>query len=155
MSGNRRPLAGRVLAALALVALAAGVVMAVRQWSARPAPHPAPTALDPRESMPHDSVHARFVRDKEEEKEKTAWRDDVPGADLDRLSPERREIFLRIANTRRCTCGCGYTLAACRTYDTSCEKSLPKVTALLDSVSRGLIADASGSRERPTIDSRH
>jgi len=102
--------------------------------------------------MPHDSIHARFARDGEDG-EKTRWRDEVPGADLDRLSAERREIFLRIANTRGCTCGCGYTLAACRTYDTSCEKSLPKVTALLDSVSRGLIADAAGSRERPATDS--
>jgi hypothetical protein len=102
--------------------------------------------------MPHDSIHARFAQG-EGEAEKTRWRDDVPGADLEGWSPERREIFLRLANTRRCTCGCGYTLAACRTYDTSCEKSLPKVTALRDSVARGLIADAAGSRLRPPTDS--
>jgi len=138
-----------MLAALALVALVAGVSMAVRQWSVRPAPpHPAVTPSDPREAMPRDSIHARFARG-ESDVEKTRWRDDVPGADLDGLSPQRREIFLRLANTRRCTCGCGYTLAACRTYDTSCEKSLPKVVALLDSVSQGLIADAVGARTRP------
>jgi len=147
---NRPPLPGRVLAALALVALAAGVAIAVRQWSPRPqSPHPAPVVQDIRQSMPHDSIHARFARESDGD-EKNQWRDEVPGVDLDRLSPQRREIFIRIANTRRCTCGCGYTLAACRTYDTSCEKSLPKATALLDSVAHGWIADASGARERPT-----
>jgi hypothetical protein len=138
-----------VLAALALVALAAGVAMAVRQWSLRPkAPHPAPVVRDIRESMPHDSIHARFARASSDE-EKSRWRDEVPGADLAGLTPARREIFLRLVNTRRCTCGCGYTLAACRAYDTSCEKSLPKVTALLDSVAHGWIADAAGARTRP------
>jgi len=103
--------------------------------------------------MPHDSIHARFARARGDE-EKSRWRDDVPGADLDALPAARREIFIRLVNTRRCTCGCGYTLAACRAYDTTCEKSLPKVTALLDSVAHGWIADAEGARTRPQEDSR-
>jgi hypothetical protein len=150
MIGNGPRLAGRALAVLALVALVAGVSMAVRQWSARPAPpHPVTLATDPREGMPHDSVHAAFRQGGVDDDEKSRWRDEVPGADVAALTPERREIFLRLVNTRRCTCGCGYTLAACRAYDTSCEKSLPKVTALLDSVSVGRITDVSRARVRP------
>jgi hypothetical protein len=150
MIGNGPRLPGRALAVLALVALVAGVSMAVRQWSTRPAPpHPATLATDPREAMPHDSVHAAFRHGGVDDDEKNRWRDELPGADVAALTPERREIFLRLANTRRCTCGCGYTLAACRAYDTSCEKSLPKATALLDSVSQGWISDAIGARTRP------
>ena len=80
---------------------------------------------------------------------KNEWVEAVPGIDEAGLSPEQRELFVRFANAERCTCGCGFTLAACRRFDSSCEVSLPRVEALLDSVRRGLLADASGLRERP------
>lgn len=80
---------------------------------------------------------------------KDQWVDELTRVDLAALGPERGELFLRFANTRRCTCGCGFTLAACQVYDPSCEVSGPIVDALLDSVSRGLLADARGLRERP------
>jgi len=81
--------------------------------------------------------------------EKTRWIDDLPEVELASLDAGRREIFLRQVNTRRCTCGCGYTLAACRIYDASCDKSLPRVRAVFDSVASGLLANANGMRERP------
>lgn len=82
---------------------------------------------------------------------KTGWRDDVPGIDLAALEPAAREVFLRHANSRMCTCGCGFTLAACRTYDPTCPVSLPRVEALRDSVQQGLIASARGLRKRLTV----
>ena len=80
---------------------------------------------------------------------KTGWRDEVPGIDLAALAPARREVFLRYANSEMCTCGCGFTLAACRTYDTTCPVSLPRVEKLRDSVVAGRVASARGLRERP------
>jgi hypothetical protein len=75
--------------------------------------------------------------------------DEIPGADLAGLDPARAETFLRFANARRCTCGCGFTLAACRRFDPSCEVSGPLVAALLDSVAHGWVSDARGLRRRP------
>ena len=80
---------------------------------------------------------------------KTGWRDEVPGVDLATLAPAQRDLFLRVANTQKCTCGCGFTLAGCRTYDTTCPVSGPRVRALADSVRRGWIASARGLRARP------
>ena len=74
------------------------------------------------------------------------WVDEIPGIDVADLGPERREIFIRFANAQRCTCGCGYTLAGCRVYDSTCEVSLPLVEALLDSVRAGHIRTAEGIR---------
>ncbi|MFM7232007.1 MAG: hypothetical protein ACKOC6_04935 [bacterium] len=81
--------------------------------------------------------------------QKTRWVDDIPDLELAALSEDRREVFLRIANGRSCTCGCGYTLAACRRWDTSCDVSGPRARALYDSVRAGRIRSAEGFRERP------
>ena len=80
---------------------------------------------------------------------KSRWTEEIGGVDLSALSPDQLELVVRHANARRCTCGCGYTLAACRTYDPTCPKSGPIVEALRDSVLAGRIRDANGLRERP------
>lgn len=80
---------------------------------------------------------------------KTAWVDDIPDLDLGALSAPARATFLRIANGRRCGCGCGFTLAGCRRFDSECEVSGPRALALYDSVRAGRIADAGGFPERP------
>ena len=80
---------------------------------------------------------------------KKAWVDDIPDLELDALSPKARDRFLRIANGRRCTCGCGFTLAGCRRFDSECEYSGPRAAALYDSVRSGKIADAQGFPPRP------
>jgi hypothetical protein len=81
---------------------------------------------------------------------KTGWRNDVRGIDLDALAPRQRTLMLRYANSEMCTCGCGFTLAACRTYDLTCPVSGPKVEALRDSIVAGRITSAAGLRERLT-----
>ena len=80
---------------------------------------------------------------------KSEWVEAVPGIDDSRLTARQRETFVRFANAERCTCGCGFTLAACRAFDSSCEVSLPRVQALLDSVVAGGIEVPPGLRERP------
>jgi hypothetical protein len=80
---------------------------------------------------------------------KTRWVDEVPGIDLLALAREQREVFLRFVNARSCTCGCGYTLGACRNFDPTCEVSGPLIAALFDSVAAGRITSVAGLRERP------
>jgi len=80
---------------------------------------------------------------------KTGWRDDVRGVDLDAMTTRQRALMLRYANSEMCTCGCGFTLAACRTYDLTCPVSLPRVEALRDSILAGRIGTAPGLREPP------
>ena len=80
---------------------------------------------------------------------KTGWRDEVRGIDLAVFTPKQREIFVRMANAQACTCGCGFTLAACRENDLTCPVSLPRVEALRDSVLAGYVKSAAGLRARP------
>ena len=80
---------------------------------------------------------------------KKKWVDDIPDLDLGSLSPGARETFLRIANGRRCTCGCGFTLAGCRRFDSECDVSGPRAQALFDSVRTGRITSADEFPERP------
>jgi hypothetical protein len=80
---------------------------------------------------------------------KNRWMDDIKELELASLTPAQHELFLRIANTRHCTCGCGYTLAGCRAYDSECETSAPLVRALYDSARAGLLHQTNGLRSRP------
>ena len=80
---------------------------------------------------------------------KKRWVDDIPDLDLASLSPGARETFLRIANGRRCTCGCGFTLAGCRRFDSECDVSGPRAQALFDSVRTGRITSVDGFPARP------
>jgi hypothetical protein len=83
---------------------------------------------------------------------KTGWRDEVRGIDLGVFATKQREVFLRMANAEACTCGCGFTLAACRENDLTCPVSLPRVEALRDSVLAGHIRSVAGLRQRPVDD---
>jgi len=99
-----------------------------------------------------DDVVARALRLASiDPKHKDQWVDDIPDLDLAALTPAARATFLKIANGRHCTCGCGFTLAGCRRYDDECETSGPRARALYDSVRAGTIARADGYPERPKI----
>ena len=80
---------------------------------------------------------------------KREWVDDIPDLDLAALTPGEREVFTRIANGRACTCGCGFTLAGCRRFDSECEFSGPRASALYDSVHAGKLPRADGYPARP------
>ena len=48
--------------------------------------------------------------------------DKLPGIDLDKLSPQRRQRVLERANKEPCTCGCkGDTVARCLVNDPACK----------------------------------
>jgi hypothetical protein len=134
------------------MALAAGLFVAYQHLRFRPAEPPPPATGAPiPEDTGDDSVIDQALRSAPVDSTaiKNAWVEEIPGVDLSDLSADRREVFVRLANAQRCTCGCGYTLAACRIYDSSCEVSMPRVVALLDSVRAGSIRSAAGVRERP------
>ena len=80
---------------------------------------------------------------------KKQWVEDIPDLELASLTTAQRETFLRIANARRCDCGCGFTLAGCRRFDSECDKSGPRARALYDSVRAGWITSAGGFPGRP------
>lgn len=114
------------------------------------APPESARVQDDRLIPPDDSIHRGLRSAAVDSAEiKSRWVDEVPNFDLAGLDSSRREIFIRFANAQRCTCGCGFTLAACRVYDSSCEVSTPRVQALLDSVRAGLVTSLRGIRKRP------
>ena len=80
---------------------------------------------------------------------KHRWLDHVRGVDIASLDPDQRVLFVRFANARECTCGCGYTLAGCKASDMTCEVSGAALEALRDSIDAGKIVVARGIRERP------
>lgn len=137
MSSRRTPW----IALLALAALAGGLAVAVAQWRGGADRPSAGAATEAPADLPVPEADSAAIR--------ARWVDDVKGLEFADLDPGRREVFLRCANARSCTCGCGYTLAGCRTYDPTCEVSLPLAQALLDSVRSGAVSSARGLRERP------
>lgn len=140
----RRPL--RTLALLGVLAAVALAVVAIRGSFMQPVRRePAPIA------EPGGDVVQRALELAEPDsvRLKTAWVDEIPDLELAALTGPVRETFLRIANGRMCDCGCGYTLAGCRRYDTTCPVSGPRAKALFDSVKTGRIKASHGYPERP------
>lgn len=142
----------RVLGFLALIVLAVAVGFAVR-GALHPAPKRAPVVIE--EGAGEESQDARAERlAAVDSSEKTAWVDEIPQFDVSKLTPPQRRLFIRFANAQSCTCGCGFTLAACRRYDSQCDVSLPRVERLRDSVAAGLLTRAEGLREPPAQPTR-
>jgi hypothetical protein len=131
-----------------------GVLIAVGVWRAG-TPRTAGTADV---SSPEDTI-AQALRQARADsasrvvpgtaEDKSRWVGEVKGFDVSDLPAGRREMFVRFANAQRCTCGCGYTLAGCRTYDPSCPVSEPRVQKLLDSVRAGRYSSAARVRAKP------
>lgn len=48
---------------------------------------------------------------------------ELPGVDLSKLTAEQRNAALHRFNAESCTCGCEYTLAQCRIWDSACAVS--------------------------------
>jgi len=133
---------------VALAALVAGLATAISQWRAQrpgPAGVEVPAPADTGESIIGQAL-AQIPVDSTALKNR--WLDSVRGVDVAGLTPAQRALFVRVANSYRCTCGCGFTLATCRAYDAQCPVSGPRVRALRDSVRAGLVS-ARGLRQRP------
>ena len=152
MNDSRTPRTShRVLSLLLLIVLALAVGFAVRA-ALHPTQKRAPLVIE--EGAGEESPNARAERlAAVDSSEKTTWVDEIPEFDVSMLTPPQRRLFIRYANAQSCTCGCGFTLAACRRYDAQCDISLPRVERLRDSVAAGLLTRAEGLREpaaRPT-----
>lgn len=152
----RSPLRVVVLLAVAAVLVLAAIVMRrsfqmpVRDAGSVPGTVPAPIDTAASGGEQGEDVIGRALRLAAiDSTRKTAWVDDIPDLELAALSPAARTTFLRIANARRCGCGCGFTLAGCRRFDTECEVSGPRASALFDSVRAGQITGADGFPEGP------
>jgi len=145
---------GRVhwVAIVALVALAAGLGVAITQWqSPGKSSAPAPAIRFPLPADTSDAVIGQALAQVpvDSTELKNRWLEEIPGLDVSMLSSAQHERLVRVLNSYRCTCGCGFTLATCRAYDLTCPVSGPRVEALRDSVRAGLIP-AKGLRERPS-----
>lgn len=138
----------RLLIVLGLAVMAGLTAWALRGSFDQPVRAPGVTADEPVPEGDEDVVARALRLAQVDSTQKTRWVDDIPELELSTLNPGSREVFLRIANGRKCTCGCGFTLAACRRYDDQCDVSGPRARALFDSVKAGSIRSAAGFRER-------
>src|SRR5580658_730539 len=66
---------------------------------------------------------------------------DLPGVDLSKLTPEQKKIALHRFNADTCTCGCKYTVAQCRIWDSGC--------AVSKAATEKIIADLSSDQKTP------
>ncbi len=134
-----------VLLAACVLLLVAAVVTRDRF---RPVP-PAPPE-DPLAGVDDPITRSLRMTDVDSTAIKQRWVEEIPNLDVSMLDPTQLETFVRFANAEQCTCGCGFTLAACRAYDATCDASGPRVEALRDSVAKGLVKLRKGLRERPS-----
>lgn len=134
-----------VLLAACVLLLVAAVVTRDRF---RPVP-PAPPE-DPLAGVDDPITRSLRMTDVDSTTIKQRWVEEIPNLDVSMLDPTQLETFVRFANAEQCTCGCGFTLAACRAYDATCDASGPRVEALRDSVAKGLVKLRKGLRERPS-----
>lgn len=136
----------RLVVVLGVLAVAILAAIAIRGQFAPAGRQPAGGFTEPGGDVVADALE---LAQPDSIRRKTAWVDDIPDLELASLPGPARETFLRIANGRMCDCGCGYTLAGCRRYDTTCPVSGPRARALFDSVRTGRITRADGHPERP------
>ena len=120
---------------VALLALALGIGTAALQWR-KPSGAFAPLDIQAPSDTSDDVI--RQALDQSGTVDSTAlkrgWVDEIRGLDVSALLPAEVDTLVRFANARDCTCGCGFTLAACRSWDLTCPVSLPLVEALRDSI---------------------
>jgi thiol-disulfide isomerase/thioredoxin len=60
---------------------------------------------------------------------------ELPGVDLSKLTPEQKKIVLHRFNADTCTCGCKFTLAQCRIWDSACAVSKAAAEKIIAEVS--------------------
>jgi thiol-disulfide isomerase/thioredoxin len=60
---------------------------------------------------------------------------ELPDVDLSKLTPEQKKIVLHRFNADTCTCGCKFTLAQCRIWDSACAVSKAATEKIIAEVS--------------------
>src|ERR1700688_1546338 len=56
---------------------------------------------------------------------------ELPGVDMTSLTPAQKTVALHRMNEETCTCGCQYTLAQCRIYDSACHVSKERTAKIV------------------------
>jgi thiol-disulfide isomerase/thioredoxin len=56
---------------------------------------------------------------------------ELPGVDMTSLTPAQKTVALHRMNQETCTCGCQYTLAQCRIYDSACHVSRQRTAKIV------------------------
>lgn len=72
---------------------------------------------------------------------------ELPGVDLSTLTPEQKKIVLHRFNADTCTCGCKFTLAQCRIWDSACAVSKVATEKIIADVSAAPPGSASPSAQ--------
>ena len=62
---------------------------------------------------------------------------ELPGVDMTTLTPAQKTIALHRMNEETCTCGCQYTLAQCRIYDSACRVSRERTAKIVAECANG------------------
>jgi thiol-disulfide isomerase/thioredoxin len=60
---------------------------------------------------------------------------ELPGVDISKLTPEQKKVVLHRFNADTCTCGCKFTLAQCRIWDSACAVSKAATEKIIAEVS--------------------
>jgi thiol-disulfide isomerase/thioredoxin len=60
---------------------------------------------------------------------------ELPGVDLSKLTSEQKKLVLHRFNADTCTCGCKFTLAQCRIWDSACAVSKAATQKIIAEVS--------------------
>jgi cytochrome c biogenesis protein CcmG/thiol:disulfide interchange protein DsbE len=74
---------------------------------------------------------------------------ELPGVDLSKLTPEQKKIVLHRFNADACTCGCKFTLAQCRIWDSACAVSKAATEKIIAAVSGAPAAPADVPAAKP------
>jgi cytochrome c biogenesis protein CcmG/thiol:disulfide interchange protein DsbE len=62
---------------------------------------------------------------------------ELPGVDMTSLTPAQKTVALRRMNEETCTCGCKYTLAQCRIFDSACHVSKERTGKIVEESASG------------------
>jgi thiol-disulfide isomerase/thioredoxin len=62
---------------------------------------------------------------------------ELPGVDMTNLTPAQKTVALHRMNAETCTCGCQYTLAQCRIYDSACRVSRERSAKIVAECANG------------------
>jgi thiol-disulfide isomerase/thioredoxin len=78
---------------------------------------------------------------------------ELPGVDLSKLTPEQKKIALHHFNADTCTCGCKFTLAQCRIWDSACAVSKAATEKIIAKVSAVPVAPSDSAQPAPAAQS--
>ena len=81
-------------------------------------------------NLPVDAEVEYEADNKEAVLAKNARATEIPGVNLDALTPDQKTVALNRLNDEPCDCGCGLTIAQCRINDSTCAVS-PKLAATI------------------------